>query len=412
MFPSSQITPIVSICNSSLAGPCSDLFWALAIYDLYKAGYHHRDICERNLIIVDNEGLEKPQQGSLASREAPQGVVEPHGASGSCLAEPQNDGSESPEDHSMKKRKPRNAYVIDFECATETMRENCASTFLTVCICCVKSRAILISIAQGTLPFMSIEMLRNNGGKHKYYYDLESLFYVLVWVCSLQDGPRRKGHHPESNYQYEGSVLEGWNGDRRISEDSEGNAFKKVGTIKAGSVGIASIFKVDILDRLPVYFKRIENLLKELRKILFKESDDYGDPNIPEDDLPISERKNEHRVFERYIEALKKMRDQLPFSDEGVGTSAVTAQVKPRRIAAAKCREVLEDVAEEKRLDGDDPKDKRRDKDASDVFGQLAVPLDTKGKGKASAKPSGSQSRKRAASDVTSSSKRPCTIGS
>ena len=82
----------------------------------------------------------------------------------------------------------------------------------------------------------------------------------------------------------------------------------------------------------------------------------------------------------------------------------------PKRIAATRCRELLQAVAREERSDGDGPKIRRRDMDAGDAFGQPAVLLD--GKGKANAGTSGSQSRKRAAPDVSSSSKRPCTISS
>ena len=195
-----------------------------------------------------------------------------------------------------------------------------------------------------------------------------------------------------------------------MPDDDEKVAFKRIGKLKSDTMKDADEFEVDIIDHLPAYFRRIEGLIWELREILFQSAKRSAD--VEEDELPIYRRENEDRVFERYIDALKKARDQLPFTDEGFETSAGAAQVRSRRIAAAKCREFLEAVAEEERLDGDDPKDKRKDKDASDVFCQAAVPLDAKGKGKASAEPSGSQSRKRAASDVTSSSKRPCTIGS
>ena len=255
-------------------------------------------------------------------------------------------------------------------------------------------------------------MLENNGCEHKYYYDLESLFYVLVWVCLLQDGPRKQGHYPESNYKYEGSVLEGWRGGRNMLEDQEGTVFQRIGNIKMATVMDHGKFARDILNRLPDYFRPIEDLLNELRRILFKASDGDEDPDTPDDFLPIYRRKNKDRVFRRYINALRKARDQLPLTDVELGVSAAAGEGRPVRVAAAKCREFLEAVAEEERSDGDDPKDEREEVDEGDVFGQLAVPLDTKGKGKASAEPWGSQSRKRAAPDVSSSSKRPCTIGS
>ena len=97
------------------------------------------------------------------------------------------------------------------------------------------------------MPFMALEILGNDGREHKYYYDLESLFYVLVWICLLQDGPRKQGRYPESDYQYEGSVLEKWNGGRRMPEEPEKSAFQTIGLIKMVKVMIYDQFKIDIL---------------------------------------------------------------------------------------------------------------------------------------------------------------------
>ena len=122
--------------NPSRAGPYADLFCASAIYDLYKANYYHRDISERNLIIVDDEDIERPQQDSAASREAPQ--VGPHNsASGPQAAEQRNDDSERTENaveaHSeTKSRKQRTGYIIDFDCAAKKEHKRSATALLTV----------------------------------------------------------------------------------------------------------------------------------------------------------------------------------------------------------------------------------------------------------------------------------------
>jgi hypothetical protein len=47
---------------------------------------------------------------------------------------------------------------------------------------------------QGTLPFIAIELLIL-GVRHRVIHDLESLFYVLLFVCTHLDGPR-KIHNP------------------------------------------------------------------------------------------------------------------------------------------------------------------------------------------------------------------------
>ena len=139
----------MSTWNPSLAGPYSDLFRALAIYDLYKAKYYHRDISERNLIIVDDEDIERPQQDSATSCEAPQeDAGKPHNrASGSRAAEPRNAGSkrlentvEAQDDGSeTKPRKQRTGYIIDFDCAAKEEHKRSATALLTVSHCCFRS---------------------------------------------------------------------------------------------------------------------------------------------------------------------------------------------------------------------------------------------------------------------------------
>ena len=36
----------------------------------------------------------------------------------------------------------------------------------------------------GTKPFMAIDLLQRNAAVHMYRHDLESMFYVLVWIAS------------------------------------------------------------------------------------------------------------------------------------------------------------------------------------------------------------------------------------
>ncbi len=46
---------------------------------------------------------------------------------------------------------------------------------------------------------------------HSYYHDLESLFYVLIWVCTMYSGPR--GALRDKTFDYKKSVLSVWNGE-------------------------------------------------------------------------------------------------------------------------------------------------------------------------------------------------------
>jgi hypothetical protein len=46
----------------------------------------------------------------------------------------------------------------------------------------------LISAATDRLPFMTIEVLLENG-KTFHHHDLESVLFVIIWICSRLEGP-------------------------------------------------------------------------------------------------------------------------------------------------------------------------------------------------------------------------------
>ncbi|KAL5476840.1 hypothetical protein ACEPAI_3026 [Sanghuangporus weigelae] len=261
--------------------------YAETIRDLYKAGYYHRDISDKNLIIVsDNDNSPTETDGLPAKIDGSPTQTD------SLSAE--NDEPPTKTDNTH-----RVGYLIDLDCATEVVHMRGATAELT-----------------GTLPFMPIEMLENYGCEHKYYFDLESLFYVLVWICLTEDGPRREGHIPQSRYDFKGSVLGQWCGGDSVPNQDDNVAFKNIGVNKRGVMGDVMVFRRDILNHLPKYFEHVKTLLKDLRKVLFRPAlDDEDDTNTPEDERPISERQDVDRVFRRYIEALEKVRDGLPASD-------------------------------------------------------------------------------------------------
>ncbi|KAL5521627.1 hypothetical protein ACEPAF_2375 [Sanghuangporus sanghuang] len=327
--------------------------YAETIRDLYKTGFYHRDISYRNLIIAVDD------------------------------------------DTSF-----RSGFLIDFDCATEISHIKSDEAELT-----------------GTLPFMPIEMLENNGCKHKYYFDLESLFYVLVWICLTEDGPRWKDHYPQSGYVFEGSTLDRWCGGDSIPKQDDNVAFKNIGNIKRAAMENVMLFHWDILNHLPVYFAHVKTLLKDLRKILFRPAlDDEDDTNTPEDERPISKRKDVDRVFRRYIEALEKARDRLPASDpvpapsSGVNGLSNHADANDHSVPLA-----LEDKPERRARralttkrptlveDADDDDDKRKDPDYVDPGGYISP---TAGKGRQSRATRSSLFTKRPAPDLGSSAKR------
>jgi hypothetical protein len=42
---------------------------------------------------------------------------------------------------------------------------------------------------QGTLPFMSVDLHEDPTAKHLPIYDLQSFFFVFIWICILYTGP-------------------------------------------------------------------------------------------------------------------------------------------------------------------------------------------------------------------------------
>ena len=64
----------------------------------------------------------------------------------------------------------------------------------------------------GTMPFMAIDLLREEPVEHLYRHDLESLFYVLVWITSRFNDGKEIPSPP----------LQEWaKGDHRIVETSK-----------------------------------------------------------------------------------------------------------------------------------------------------------------------------------------------
>jgi serine/threonine protein kinase len=105
----------------------------------------------------------------------------------------------------------------------------------------------------GTMEFMAIDVLR--GVEHTYRHDLESFFYVLLWMCARRAWERE--FHCKRKDRPADSVLRDWYGDTN----------KKVAGMKQGSMH-ADRFK-EILDDFVPAFDCIKPSCMKLRSILF-----------------------------------------------------------------------------------------------------------------------------------------------
>jgi len=107
----------------------------------------------------------------------------------------------------------------------------------------------------GTMEFMSINVLRRRE-PHRYRDDLESFFYVLIWICVMYESTGHR-HYVLDDQDKASSpeVLNGW---------STGFA----ADVKSTQMAEESRFQ-DILDGFSDGFRELESMMHEIRQALF-----------------------------------------------------------------------------------------------------------------------------------------------
>lgn len=107
---------------------------------------------------------------------------------------------------------------------------------------------------------MAIEALESVGKPftHKYHHDLESLFYVICWICTIYCGPNEETREPS---EYKSSSITGWN----VQDDSH-ESLKRVATSKRGfvSMGIEAIE-----ENFHPYFRPLFDCLCKIQNCVF-----------------------------------------------------------------------------------------------------------------------------------------------
>lgn len=104
----------------------------------------------------------------------------------------------------------------------------------------------------GTMQFMAVEVLRT--ADHTYRHDLESFFYVLLWMCARQSW--RNGFASEERPPRE-SLLREW----------EIGSFKRIARTKAGDMALHGL--EEIIDEFPTSLDVIKPLCLNIRTTLF-----------------------------------------------------------------------------------------------------------------------------------------------
>ncbi|WPJ60401.1 hypothetical protein SMAC4_13264 [Sordaria macrospora] len=104
----------------------------------------------------------------------------------------------------------------------------------------------------GTIQFMAIEVLRNID--HTYRHDLESFFYVLLWMCARQ------------------SWYNGFSGNKKAPQESvfqrwEIGSFSQIAMNKEGDMYVSGLQR--IVNEFPEKLDKVKPLCMRIRKILF-----------------------------------------------------------------------------------------------------------------------------------------------
>ena len=122
----------------------------------------------------------------------------------------------------------------------------------------------------GTMQFMAIEVLRT--ADHTYRHDLESFFYVLLWMCARQSWNNGFGGKEEPPRD---SILRKW----------EIGTFKHIANAKVGHMTVNGL--EEVMDEFPDVFDVVKPLCLKIRSIMFGETArlNIGTPSSDPDEL-------------------------------------------------------------------------------------------------------------------------------
>ncbi|TWU70914.1 hypothetical protein ED733_000409 [Metarhizium rileyi] len=112
----------------------------------------------------------------------------------------------------------------------------------------------------GTMQFMAIEVLR--AADHTYRHDLESFFYVLLWMCARQSWTNGFGRGVETPPR--DSLLRRW----------EIGSFKYIAAAKEGDMAVNGLKR--IMNEFPEDLHVVKPLCLRIRKLLFPLDKDEG----------------------------------------------------------------------------------------------------------------------------------------
>ena len=174
---------------------------------------------------------------------------------------------------------------------------------------------------------MAIELLHASDSiKHEYHHDLESLFYVLCYICCICAG---SGGVLRKDFDIFQTNVGNWCGKNNQS-------VADIGRAKCEMVCTQAAFNRDVLPVIHDYFEPLKDCLRKLRTYAVPPDDSAVEEYIMarglsgNDELPLRlqdmyDRKAQaHLHFAEYKKILREAFDSLPDHDPACETAAST----------------------------------------------------------------------------------------
>lgn len=161
--------------------------------------------------------------------------------------------------------------------------------------------------SKGTLPFMAIDLLQyyDKPPAHRYWHDLESLFYVVCWICTLYRGPEGKERKTKV-YKYS-------NADAWYEQGMSGHigSVWQGANLKTGFTMYRETFKRAIKRDFHSYFAPMIDCLCDMRDCLFPLhlDDDYHAVTV------AAAKELEGRTDSEGIRKFRKAHLRLPHAE-------------------------------------------------------------------------------------------------
>ena len=111
---------------------------------------------------------------------------------------------------------------------------------------------------------MAIELLQSSVPvKHRYYHDLESVFYVLVHICCNYSGPNNTNR---LGFNVKATPLGEWSDEEGKSDETESEILWRAGFRKESDTKTEEVFREHILSNVHPYFEPLKPCLEQLRR--------------------------------------------------------------------------------------------------------------------------------------------------